>query len=77
MTESDALQRDDAGIERAAVALCWAARPVTGPPSNHTALSWWRRQSEMDQRMYLYRARIAVTAWEDYWKTEGYADAAE
>ena len=70
MTEDERIERDDAGIESAAVALCWAARPVLfkGPPSNYTAQSWWPLQSEMDQRMYLYRARIAVNAWEQYWE---------
>ncbi len=57
---------DDAGILAAAKALCWAARPA-GFDEQHNPQSCWDRHNEMDQRLYLYRARVAVTAWED-WK---------
>ncbi len=59
-------QDDDAGILAAAKALCWAARPA-GFDEQHDIESCWLRHSEMDQRLFLYRARVAVVAWED-WK---------
>lgn len=62
------LERDDAGIEIAAIALCWAERPVVsgGPISEMTAAEYWRSHSGRERRMYLYRARAAVTAWEEF-----------
>lgn len=69
---------EDEGIERAAAALAWAARPVltNGPLSQPAdAAGWWQLQSEMDRRLYLYRARVAVDAWERYWEVREQANA--
>ncbi len=66
MSERD----DDAGILAAAKALCWAARPA-GFDEQHDIESCWQRHSEMDQKLYLYRGRVAVDAWEAWCVQDG------
>jgi hypothetical protein len=72
------LAEDDAGILAAAVALCWHARPVLAHARNpdgrepgHTPISWWVAQPEMERRLHIGRARVACSAWEDFWKERG------
>lgn len=64
-TDAEQLALDEAGIEAAAMALCFAGRPVLpmAPPYEIDASSWWQMQTEIDRRLYLYRARVAVEAW--------------
>ena len=64
------LAEDDAGILAAAVALAWAGR-VPGYDEQQTPQWLWERFNEAEQRLYLYRARCAVEAWEAYWKGKG------
>ena len=68
------LAEDDAGILAAAVALCWHARPVLAVGSYYmttTPQGWWDTQPEMERRLHIGRARVAVEAWEAYWKEKG------
>jgi hypothetical protein len=56
------------------VALCWHARPMlsVGEAFYHaTPQEWWARQPEMERRLHIGRARVAVEAWEDFWKERG------
>ena len=70
-------EREDAGIERAAVALLWATRPVltAGPVSEMTPDEYWQGFSERERRVYLYRARACVAAWENYMNVDRHAEA--
>jgi hypothetical protein len=66
------LAEDDAGILAAAVALCWHARPALGGYwPLPTPQEWWDRQTEMERRLHIGRARVACEAWEAYWKERG------
>jgi hypothetical protein len=64
-------EEEAAGIERAAVALCWHARPVVagydGGGRWHvlTPREWWEKQDELEQRLHISRARVAIAAWEN------------
>lgn len=59
---------DDAGILAAAMALCWASRPAMAIVDGATPQSWWEQQYEFVHRQHIYRARIAVEAWEQHWR---------
>ncbi len=72
MTDDEQLALDDAGIRAAAIALLWCQRPVVlGAPIDNNGAAWWSAQSEMDRRLYLYRARVAVEAWERFMQARG------
>ncbi len=69
LDQNKALAADDAGIEAAAIALAWAGRPVmVSIEGVSDAHGWWQIQTELDRRLYLYRARVCCVAWEEYWK---------
>ncbi len=62
------VKAEDEAIERAAIALCWYARPVVlhGPPDAYRYPEvWWNQQTEIEQRLHRGRARIAIEAWEE------------
>ncbi len=59
---------DAAGILAAAAALCWASRPASAVIDRMTPQAWWKKQAEFVRRQHIYRARIAVEAWEQYWR---------
>lgn len=59
------LAHEDAAMEQAAIALCWSARPALlyrNDPMDE--VTWWQKQPEREQRLFLIRARAAVNAWE-------------
>ncbi len=64
------LAEDDAGLLAAAIALCWAGR-IPGYDEQQTPQWLWDRLNEAEQRLYLYRACVAVEAWENFWKGQG------
>lgn len=60
------IEREDAAIERAAMALAWDARPVVfvGHMPGVSIREWWERQKEVERRLWLRRARVAIEIWE-------------
>jgi hypothetical protein len=68
---------EDIGIERAAMALAFAMRPAlsAGAVCLIYPNEYWRLLTERDRRIFLYRARACVTAWEDYMNVDRHAEA--
>jgi hypothetical protein len=60
----DRLLYEDVAINRAAIALCWDARPAYIDSDGYDRDQWWGRQGAVEQRLYRRRARIAIEEWE-------------
>lgn len=70
------LDREDEGIERAAIAVCWMARPPL-MDRQVSDVQWWNAQTEQQRRIWLTRMRAGIDAWERHMNTAEVAHAAE
>jgi hypothetical protein len=65
------LAEDDAGVLAAAVALRYDQRPVLIGFEHYDGMWWWANTPAEERRKYLRAARVAVEAWENFWKERG------